>query len=328
MRTVRKILIVVLVALIFSLGALGGYAFVYLKGIAANPLDVLKGMLDEFDLSKTVTYNGQKYVYNKDIVTCMVIGLDESEDRSSARSDMMVVAAIDTANHTAKLIVIPRDTRANVRKTDNKGNETGETVTKLNHSYPYGGGNSNKKVGGENVAYNVSRFLSCDGKYTVPLSNFGGINMEGIGPLTKAVGGVTITLPQTMSGIGQKGETVTLNASQAETYCRARKGVGDGSDVSRGQRQMIFMLSLMKEVKGMSAGQILGVYSSVSKYAFTNMSNNEIVAYASYLSGVPDGNMSTVQLKGSTKTIDGLSYFIANESELEKLVVETFYRKK
>ena len=58
------------------------------------------------------------------------------------------------------------------------------------------------------------------------------------------------------------------------------------------------------------------------------MSNNEIVAYASYLSGVPNDSMSTVQLKGSSKTIDGLSYFIANESEMEKLIVETFYKKK
>lgn len=326
-KTIKRVLLTLIVVLLVAGVALGGYAYFKFKDIWGDPLAVLRGVMGGLDLSRIVNYGSGSYRYNQDIVTLLLIGIDEDEGRSSARSDLMAIMAMDLSAKKARIIVCPRDTRANVRMTDDRGNPTGEQVAKLNASFPYGGGNNNKERGGENVMFNVEKLLSCNGQYTVPLLKYGGINMRGISPLTEAVGGVDITLPESMEGIGNKGERVTLNGSQAERYCTARKGVGDGSDISRGQRQMVYMMSLMQEIKGLGASNILSVYSSVSGYSFTNLSTDEMVAYASYLADIPSENMDTVQLKGTAQTIDGASYYVLDEAALEQLVIETFYRQ-
>lgn len=282
----------------------------------------------EEDDTDYVIYKGEKYSYNEQLLILTLLGIDKDPSRDSARSDVMVIFTVDAGseNHEANMIICPRDTQTTVRHTDKEGNETKRTLTKLNHSFPYGNGNNDRNMGARNVLYNISNLLSCDGKYNVPLALYGGLDMQGIGPLTDAVGGVTLEMPATISGVGRKGETVKLNGERAKLYNTTRYYVGGGSDISRGERQMVYLKALLKSIKDIDPLQIPSVYNQITKNCFTNLNTEQMVGYAKVLANVDVDALTPVNLQGQEKRTDA-SYYVLYEDQLEELVINTFYKK-
>lgn len=332
-RKLIKILSCILAVLVVGAGGVFFAAYQRLKNI--SPEILLGNQKTEPGVEKPKTYvmyKGERYYYNDNLVTLMLIGIDQSEaegrENLGARSDTMVVCAIDIKENTLKMIVCPRDTKALVRHIDLEGNVYKEDYNKLNSSFPFGGGNRDRNKGAENVVFNVKRVLSCDGKYDIPLEKYGGINMDGVTPLNNAVGGVTVTLKEAVTGVGEKGETVKLNGDQAFTFCIQRKIKGmDGTDISRGQRQMQFLMGLAKAVKSMEVTQIPSIYSSMTKYAFTNLTTDEMVAYAKILKNINLDTMKQTQLAGKSGKVGNGSGWILDEEALEQTVIDTFYIK-
>ena len=320
-----------LILVILAAVGLGVYTYLNLKGIIDDPGTFLQGLNKNF--TSTVTYKGEKYAYNRDISTLVFLGTDasttEGRKELGARSDTMIVCAIDSKHHTAEMIVLPRDTRAKIEQLNKDGSLKKQVTNKLNAAFPYGNGNNDAKMGAKNTLKAIERILELDGKYDIPLEKYGGINMDAIVPLNDAVGGVTVTLKQSVPGVGKKGETVTLKGEQAFNFCVMRKGAGlDGSDIARGQRQMQFMFGLAHNIRSMDAGDIVKVYNAVSKNAFTNLSTSQMVAYASILKEIPEENIKITQLKGTAKTINGGSYWVLDEQALEQTIIDIFYIKQ
>lgn len=331
-KKIIKILSCVLAVLIVGAGGVFFAAYQRLKNINPDILLDNDGELGSNKPKTYITYKGERYYYNDNLTTLMLIGIDQSEaegrENLGARSDTMVVCAIDVVENTIKMIICPRDTRALIRHIDTDGNVYKEDYNKLNSSFPYGGGNQDRNKGAENVIYNVQRLLSCDGKYNIPLDKYGGINMDGVSPLNNAVGGVTVTLEESVTGVGKKGETVKLNGDQAFTFCIQRKIAGmDGSDISRGQRQMQFLMGLAKSVKNLQVTQIPSIYSSLTKYVFTNLSTDEMVAYAKILKNINLDTMKLTQLAGKSGTVGGGSGWVLDQEALEQTIIDTFYIK-
>lgn len=331
-KKIIKILSCVLAVLIVGAGGVFFAAYQRLKNINPDILLDNDGELGSNKPKTYITYKGERYYYNDNLTTLMLIGIDQSEaegrENLGARSDTMVVCAIDVVENTIKMIICPRDTRALIRHIDTDGNVYKEDYNKLNSSFPYGGGNQDRNKGAENVVYNVQRLLSCDGKYNIPLEKYGGINMDGVSPLNNAVGGVTVTLKESVTGVGKEGQTVKLNGDQAFTFCIQRKIAGmDGSDISRGQRQMQFLMGLAKSVKNLQVTQIPSIYSSLTKYVFTNLSTDEMVAYAKILKNINLDTMQQTQLAGRSGTVGGGSGWVLDEEALEQTIIDTFYIK-
>lgn len=331
-RKLIKILSCILAVLIVGAGGVFFAAYQRLKNISPDILLDNDGELGSSKPKTYVTYKGERYYYNDNLVTLMLIGIDQSEAEGreglGARSDTMVVCAVDVVENTIKMIVCPRDSKALIRHIDTDGNVYKEDYNKLNSSFPYGGGNQDRNKGAENVVYCVKRLLSCDGKYDIPLEKYGGINMDGVGPLNDAVGGVTVTLKESVTGVGKEGETVKLTGDQAFTFCIQRKIEGmDGSDISRGQRQMQFLMGLAKAIKDMQVTQIPSIYSSMTKYVFTNLSTDEMVAYAKILKNINLDTMQQTQIAGTSGSVGGGSGWILDEEALEQTVIDTFYIK-
>ncbi|MFR7473821.1 MAG: LCP family protein [Christensenellales bacterium] len=189
-RKLIKILSCILAVLIVGAGGVFFAAYQRLKNISPDILLDNDGELGSSKPKTYVTYKGERYYYNDNLVTLMLIGIDQSEAEGreglGARSDTMVVCAVDVVENTIKMIVCPRDSKALIRHIDTDGNVYKEDYNKLNSSFPYGGGNQDRNKGAENVVYCVKRLLSCDGKYDIPLDKYGGINMDGVGPLNDA----------------------------------------------------------------------------------------------------------------------------------------------
>jgi len=329
-RSKLKITLIVLLVLLLVAAGIGGYFFLRFKKIYDAPEEVITATPVPEPEREYITYNGELYYENPDIARFVLFGIDSSEIRdqrgAGARTDVMIVVAVDVKQNKITGIEIPRDTKAEVDLLDQDGNVTDTMVTKINGAFQFGGREMGH--GAQNSLNAINKLLSIDGKYDLKLTDYAGINIDGIGPLATAVGGVPVTLKNNIEGIGSRGETVTLKGKKAETFCRVRKGADlTGSDIDRGKRQMDFIFGFISKVRKLGIGEIAGIVSQVIQYTFTNLSMDEIVAYASVALKVPNENIDIIQLPGEDK-LDGLWYFIVDEEGMEQIVIDTFYLPK
>lgn len=326
-KFIIKALALFIIVLAIS-GAGVGYA-AYVKFHSISPEDLLVTPKPQVSTAPGETpadnhvyieYNGETYIYNENIVTLLILGADDQ-----MLTDVMVLCAIDIQTHSVKLIRFPRDTRTLIRHLKSDGTVKKVEENKLNTAFIFGGGKNGH--GADNTMYHIWYLLSCGGKYDIPVSRYGGIVMKGIGPLTDALGGVTVKLNMTVPGVGNKGETVKLNGSKAELYLRERHTTG--GDYARGSRQLDYLLCMAKQLKSSGADRIVSLYSAVSKYAFTNLTTDLMIAFAKVLAKVDIDNMKMIQLEGKN-TFDydvGRSYVELDKEKLEQAVIDTFFIK-
>lgn len=253
-------------------------------------------------------------------VAFVLLGIDSNDEREQkrmgSRSDVMVVCIVDMVKPSCSLLTIPRDTRTKIRKLSKSGEVKSTRTDKINAAYAYGGGDP--RISCENALFALNQLLGTDVQY------YAAMDMDGIGPLTEAVGGVTVTLPADIEGVGKEGETVTLDAETAYIYVRRRKGVQGGSDLMRTTRQQIFLKALAKRVKEMGVSAIPAIWSTMAERVTTNLSLTQMVALGSVLSNIDTDSIETHTLPGRSKTIDGTSFYVPNMEEAKKLVQALF----
>ncbi len=253
-------------------------------------------------------------------VAITLIGIDSNEVREAqdmgSRSDVLVVCVIDLANPSCSILTVPRDTRTEIRKLNSAGEVKSTRKDKINAAYAYGGGNP--AISSENALCALNELLGTELYY------YAGMDMDAIGPLTEAVGGVTVTLPADIDGVGREGQTVTLDAETAYTYVRKRKGIQGGSDLARTARQQIYIKALAKRVKELGVASIPALWNTMSASVTTNLSLSQMAALASVLAEIDTDAIESFTLPGKSKTIDGTSYYIADKSETKELVQALF----
>ena len=255
-----------------------------------------------------------------DKIAITLIGTDSNAQREEAamgrRSDVMVVLIIDANTAKCSLLTIPRDTRAEIRRLNNNGEVTGTRTDKLNAAFAYG--SKDLAAASSNVLYSLSQLLG------VELTYYATIDMDAIAPLVSAVGGVTVTLPYDLEGVGEEGETVTLDGDTAYIFIRKRHGVADGSDLARTKRQQLFLKAFALRVKELGVSALPSLWASVSGEVTTNLDLSQMIALGSILSNTDTEAIETHTLPGQAKTIDGKSYFIMDEEETRELVETLF----
>lgn len=253
-------------------------------------------------------------------IAITLLGIDSDEVREQkkmgSRSDVMIVCVIDVAAPSCSILTVPRDTRAKIRKLSKTGEVKSTRTDKINAAYAYGGGDPH--ISAENALFALNTLLGTDLYY------YAAMDMDGIGPLTDAVGGVTVTLPTDIEGVGREGQTVTLNAETAYTYVRKRKGVQGGSDLMRTTRQQIYIKALAKRVKELGVSAIPALWNTMAQRVTTNLSLSQMVALGTVLSNINTDTIETHTLPGRSKTIDGTSFYIADKDETRKLVKALF----
>ena len=111
--------------------------------------------------------------------------------------------------------------------------------------------------------------------------------MVGLRELTDTVGGVEVTLDNSIPDVGSAGQTVTLNGKTAMTYVRDRHH--SGGDLGRVSYAQTYVKSLARKLQSM------GMVKAVTQIAGTMINNNlmrtnltveEIAALAGLLSNI------------------------------------------
>lgn len=282
------------------------------------------------DSKGVVTYNGQKYKYNENILSFLVLGIDNNnkvapakDSISGGQADAIFLAVLNQDTKKMNIISIPRDTIAAVDVYNRAGQyiTTMSTYITLQHAYGDGMAVSNQRM-----VNAVSRLF-----YDLPIHGCVSINMGGIPALNDAIGGVDVQSLYTFSQGGYSfvtGENYHLEGMGAFWYLKYRDTSRHFTAEERVQRQRQYINAFYNKAMSRVKSQptlAIDIYNTISEYMATDVSVNEVSYLASrFISGgYSFGSIRTL----SGKTVIGPVYeeFHADKTALYEMILDMFY---
>lgn len=281
-------------------------------------------------VSKTITRNGVRYFPRQDITTFLIMGIDEfgpvkdsGSYNNSGEADVVLVAIFDETAETYTVLALNRDTMMDVPVLGLGGKFAGNHFEQLALSHTYGSGLQDSC---ENTKKTVSDFLN-----GINIDYYLAMNMDAIGLLNDAVGGVTVEVTDDFSMVDpsiQLGE-MTLRGDQALHFVRLRKDVGIQLNVARMERQRVYMNGFVHALQKKLAENdnfVFDVYEDLSAYFVTDCTVNTL---SSLLSRFSDYTLQEiVSPEGENVLTERYYEFYADEELLDELIVQLFYKKK
>ena len=289
-------------------------------GVQTNPYSVT------YDEGKTVVYNDVTYKLNENIVTVAAIGVDrkdfglqDNKIGTAGQADMILLVAMDLKSGKLSGILVPRDTMVDVDQYTVDGEYVGVERMQVCLSFAYGDG---RETSSRNVLTSVQRIL-----YGIPVQMYGVLDLQGIRYLNDAIGGVTVTPPETFAEF-TKGQTVTLQGDRAEAYVRERNTAVLNSDALRRERQIQYLQAFVKKAIRSAIDDISIVsrlYSTATEYGFTNVSLSKATYLATTLLTKGVVFDSFVSLAGEMRDAEPYPEYILDEKSVFETVLQVFY---
>ena len=348
-KVLKRILIILLILLIAVIGVgvylvFSGQAKIAQKGKASRPqlkpihteeVQIDTEILDE----DTIKYNGQKYKYKDDMINLLFLGVDTSGSvndqtntgtsgstaETAGQADTIILAALDNKAKKVTLIPVNRDTFTDISIYDTYGKFIEKQKEQIALSYAYDDG---KKKSAELTKEAVSNLF-----YGLPIQGYFAINTSAITVINDMIGGVELPLLDDFTFIDPsyiKGTTVRLHGSFAETYLRSRMDVGDGTNVSRMERQQQYLAALASQTLGAVREDLtlpVSIYQTITDYMVTDVSADEVSYLATQAVGYSlDGNFIR-NISGESVTGDVYMEFYVDEKAFYELILDVFYEK-
>lgn len=303
---------------------------------AALPVESSQSAKTEKWQEGVVTYKGKEYEYNDNIRTYLMMGVDNDDPvapsenyTKGGQSDAMFLLVTDTKKQTLKVISINRNTMADIRLCDPKGNDLGDFYTQICLQHAFGDG---KRLSCSRSADAVSGLFG-----NIPISGYLAMNMGGIPRMNDEIGGVELKVLQDIDFPKQKvslkkNAVVTLGGKEAYYYLRGRDVDEFNSATDRLRREEQYILAYMKKLKtlaGRDSSRAVGIYNSISDYLVASVDFTDLITE---LMGYEfsDGDMLTVP--GETKLgkpVDGKRYeeYYVDEEKMQELIMQVFYEE-
>lgn len=337
MPLLLKILIIIVVVLFF-LAILGGGAMLVMHKRGMNDINkkkeeatiqTIENVVSYDESGKTVEYNGQKYIYNEDIITAAFLGIDDKsvsvniadEYGIAGQADTIMILAYDTKTGDVSILTVPRDSIVDVDVYSASGNFARTEKMQICLSFAYGDGGESSC---ENVIKSVERLLM-----GIPIDSYFSLRVRGVDALNAAVGGIELTSIET---IGQfvKGEKIKLTGTAARFYCTSRDRSKIDSDALRRQRQIQYVKAYAEKVMSMAKddiGIITKLYNTAKQYAVTDISLSSAVYIGTELVTNSAKINKVTSLQGEYVSTEKFPQFIVDEESTYETILEIFYKK-
>ncbi|WJH30910.1 LCP family protein [Paenibacillus sp. CC-CFT742] len=234
---------------------------------------------------------------NKEPFNALIMGVDERvNDRG--RSDTMIVLSVNPAKKSVLMLNIPRDTRTTI-----VGHGTED---KINHAYAFGGVNMSVQT--------VEQFLD------VPIHYYMKVDMEGFAQIIDLIGGVDVNNPFAFEYEGYKFEqgNIHLDGSAALGFSRMRYDDPKG-DLGRNDRQReIIKQALKNTVQVSNVFQFESLLGKVGDHVRTDITFDDMKKMFTNYRTVME-HIDSVEIKGTGKKIDGIYYYMVEQSERDRI---------
>lgn len=277
--------------------------------------------------SKTITRDGVDYFPRQDITVLMLLGIDQTgpmEDsgsyRNSGAADVVMLAIFDEKAEEYSILYLNRDTMLEMPVLGLGGKKAGTAYGQLALSHSYGSGLEDSC---ENVRETVSNFL-----YGLYIDHYLSMNMDAIGILNDAVGGVTVTVTEDFSAVDPsiKKGTMTLNADQAVHYLRSRKDVGNELNLGRMERQKAYMTGFAEALGEMDDSVLMDAYDRMSPYSVSDCTAQSLTSLMDRFGSYSLKQIHT--LPGENSMGEEFMEYHVDEQALDALILELFYAPK
>ena len=276
-------------------------------------------------LDNTITYKGQKYAPNEKMISVAFIGFDNAETGGTVgQADTVIVLTLNLETGAVKAISIPRDTMVGVDEYVGDA-YIGQQTMQLCLAYSYGDGSWTSS---EHVTSLASRIL-----YDIPISYFFTLNLEGIGPINDAMGGVTLTPLQTIPNTEvYEGVETTLYGDDALRYVRWRDSANPEaettSSLDRQNRQLQYLQAFASRVMQYAASDpaaLVNLYNTAVQYAWTNLGVDEFTYLATQVLQTGLSSLTMTSLPGEMVMGSQYAEFYLDRDGVRQTVIDTFY---
>lgn len=241
-------------------------------------------------------------------INILLMGLDDGDPDDPGgprRTDTMIVASVNPADRTVILLSIPRDTKVHI------AGRPGED--KINAAYFYGGARLAKTT--------VQEFLH------IPINYYAAIDWQAFIKVVDILGGVDIKVDHDMDyedpyenlAIHLRKGQQHLNGQKAGEYVRFRHD--ELGDIGRVQRQQQFLQALTEQM--LQAGTLLklpALMTTIGHYVRTDMDSHTMLQVAEALTNINSSSLHTIMVPGNFATIDGISYWLPEKEQTQKIV--------
>lgn len=246
---------------------------------------------------------------HKNELLFLLMGIDANDVTKSkgTRTDTMMLAKVNFKDGNIDLISIPRDTRVLI-----KGKRD-----KINHAHAFGGPELSIRT--------VREFLNID------LDHYVKVDYQVVKGIVESIDGVDIDVPVRMRyrdpyakpplNIDLQPGMQRLYGQEAHDFLRFRR-YPDG-DLGRVKAQQYFMKEIVKQT--LVPKNIFKIPKLIEEYyknVETNIPLTTILKGASSVNKIDMDKMNTYTIPGEPKMINGISYYIYDETETEELVEE------
>ena len=242
-----------------------------------DPQENLEG-LESVDASDVVFETVD--VLEGDMINIMLIGQDRRPGETRARSDSMILVTLNKEKNTIQLTSFMRDLYVQI---------PGYLDTRLNAAYRYGGTDL------MNETFKVNFGLEIDGNVMVDFDEFTEI--------IEILGGVNIEMSSAeadyMTRHSEKKYRTGMNyldAHDALTFTRMRYAAG--GDYGRTDRQRRVIMAIANSFRDADLITIFNVIDQVLPHIVTNLSDAQIIEYATTGLGIlgNGGQMETLRI--------------------------------
>lgn len=263
---------------------------------------------DQIDWGETDTLIGDE----EHIVNILLIGQDARPGEKRTRSDVMILVTFNTEKNTITMTSFLRDLYVQI---------PGYGNNRLNAAYAWGG------MALLNETLEVNFGIVVDGNVEVNFEQFAGI-IDLLGGVDLELRNDEANLINQNLGYGTlTGGMQHLDGEQALNYARIRSLDANG-DFSRTNRQRKVLTAIFEKFKNSDLSTLLGLLEEVLPMITTDMTQSEIISYATTLFPMLAGNeiiSQRVPADGafSNRNINGMSVLVADMEAARKLLEET-----
>jgi polyisoprenyl-teichoic acid--peptidoglycan teichoic acid transferase len=237
--------------------------------------------------------------------------LAQTSSSLDGQSDAMILVRLDPTTKKVTALSMPRDSRVEI---------PGYGVQKINAA---------NYVGGAVLSAKTVSKLAGD----VTIDRYIRVNVEGFGQLIDALGGVEIYVPKRMK-YQDDSQHLYINLNQGQQILDGKKAIqymryrhDELGDIGRVQRQQAFFRAIIaQKLKLETITKIPDVLAVVKQNLDTNMSVQEILAIAAFVSKVDRQDTKLLMLPGRFSTSEEfpLSYWIVDDRRLARIMNEHF----
>ena len=300
------------------------------------------GQGEETLSSGELRYQGKTYVYNQELLTFLVLGIDKtgavegSDDLyQGGQADALFLALLNPRKEEITVIGVNRDTMTEIAVYDPNGLYAGQETAQIALAHAYGEG---LEQSCENTVDAVSRLF-----YGLPIHGYCAMNMEVVNILNDAVGGVDVTIPASAAGADMEidgeryktgwaeGQQVHLMGNDAYTFIRYRDTEQAESADARLERQKTYLQAFIAKAKEAVLADLtlpLTLYQAVAPYMVTDITAQEAVYLAGQAVNYSFSPENLYTMQGEVRMGETFEEFYPDETALYELILQVFYEEK